>query len=1287
MTSQFEIKWSNFESKFSGREREEAFEQLAYHLFCREFGLNKGLFRYKNQAGIETEPAIVDNEVIGFQAKYYDASINLSGKKGDLIDAIDKAKENNPALTKILFYINKEFGESSEKGKKEPDYKIEIEKKGTDCGVKVEWRVKSHLEIQLAQQNNKYVAEYYFGGDRSVWNYIENIESHTKNLLSSVNTHINYEGNKIYFEHDNCVKKYSDLIDNSEKCIIIAGEGGVGKTSFIKRWSEKDSPLLFVWKLSEFNVSSLQSVFSNYGNYNVYDLMKAFETDTRCKYVLLDSAEAIYEFSDRSTIVEFIKILYKYKWTIIFTIRTAYTENLKYTLKDISNFEYKEINITPVDSKELKFKLKEFNIEIPNGNKIQELLSIPFYLNEYIHTYTSDSDNITTIVQFMNCLWKKKILGENYQKDRLHIRRGDIMYQLVHYKVENNTFYVRERNLEKRDEEALQLLIRDEVIAEDEKRRCFISHDIYEEWTWFNIIEELYEDYKKDSHNFFAKLPDAMVVRRCFRQWIQWNLEDERDEILEFVLESIEQEWISLNFKDEMLIAILDSKYSYNFFSIKADLCLKDGATFLERILYLLGMTRKIMIGNQLMLPKGYGWGAVISFIYQNYDKILKSGIDKEIIIDILYDWTSNWHEGTICKYAGLISYKMIQDETSSYNINDKLIEVVLGSSPELCDEIEIMFEKAKQGDGRYEKIFIKALTTFSGLVLVNSNPEKIIEIAKFFWFGKKTDRGYHQSHYWEHIYGINPSHEFDYNPPSAYQPPIYWLIKADEEKGLRFVLETINMLIDNYVNNIKENSEYTVNKIIINIDGQEKEQYMDSNLWVLYRGGGNAPNLLMCILQALEMYLLEFVKDNDSDVCFDKIKFIVLNSNSVCITSIAVSLIEAYPYKLYELAYYLLEIPEIIMLDRERLAYESNIIFSLNIGRMYKTPIAQICVSEREAAYKAEFRKKQFEVIILEYQVANVLSDEFKQKIWKLLDKMHSKYENVKDETEMIFQRYYIQMDFRRQNVQEYNEEGRQGYIIEPQFNEEQNKKIEELKKHVKLQNEKAELDSWLHARFEDNESKYIKYTKYEKNPCLAYKEMMNFNSFAKKNPELAFMVQRLKPYVCCVLLKDFESYLKRDMFDECVCIIHKEAEEMLNYPNQINVEGIGNDAVITAIVILAYRKQSEYDLELLLKLFLLKDKEFKKMIILNIKKYAKDIIDFIIVFMIKIQARYEKLISGIYYEPILDIFENFWSKNKEEIFELRSKTYDVDNIDLQKSSMQTISLLMELTIEDKIL
>lgn len=38
--------------------------------------------------------------------------------------------------------------------------------------------MKSHIKIQLAKSENKYVAEYYFGGDKSVWKFIENIEKH-----------------------------------------------------------------------------------------------------------------------------------------------------------------------------------------------------------------------------------------------------------------------------------------------------------------------------------------------------------------------------------------------------------------------------------------------------------------------------------------------------------------------------------------------------------------------------------------------------------------------------------------------------------------------------------------------------------------------------------------------------------------------------------------------------------------------------------------------------------------------------------------------------------------------------------------------------------------------------------------------------------------------------------------------------------------------------------------------------------------------------------------------------
>jgi hypothetical protein len=100
------IDWKIFETKFEG-EKTSAFEKLAYILFCSEYDIKHGIFAYYNQTGIETEPIRYNNEVIGFQSKYY--TTKVSDNKQDMIDSIDKAKRENEKLTKILFYIREEL--------------------------------------------------------------------------------------------------------------------------------------------------------------------------------------------------------------------------------------------------------------------------------------------------------------------------------------------------------------------------------------------------------------------------------------------------------------------------------------------------------------------------------------------------------------------------------------------------------------------------------------------------------------------------------------------------------------------------------------------------------------------------------------------------------------------------------------------------------------------------------------------------------------------------------------------------------------------------------------------------------------------------------------------------------------------------------------------------------------------------------------------------------------------------------------------------------------------------
>ena len=143
-----EVDWKSFEYIFSGR-TQYTFEYLAYILFCHEFNQETGMFRYFNQAGIETEPIEFDNQVIGFQAKYYDASTKISDRVSEFQNMVDKATQKNFALTKIIVYVNKELSESSNKERKIPKYQADIENYAKVRNVRIEWRVPSHIERML----------------------------------------------------------------------------------------------------------------------------------------------------------------------------------------------------------------------------------------------------------------------------------------------------------------------------------------------------------------------------------------------------------------------------------------------------------------------------------------------------------------------------------------------------------------------------------------------------------------------------------------------------------------------------------------------------------------------------------------------------------------------------------------------------------------------------------------------------------------------------------------------------------------------------------------------------------------------------------------------------------------------------------------------------------------------------------------------------------------------------------------------------------------------------------
>jgi len=221
------MNWNIFCLKYDKRE-EWAFEQMSYLLFCAELENRIGLFRYKNQTGIETEPLVKDGEDYGFQAKYY--TVPISGKKSEIISSIKKAKRENSKLSKILFYLNKEFSESKKKGQKKPKYQIDIESEAKKLKLEIVWRVPSHFELQLSLPENKYIYDDFFSLEPNEGGLIDEIKSHNKNILQAIQTEIPFGDKKIKIDRSKIIEKIIKA-SNKKENIIISGEGGCGKNN------------------------------------------------------------------------------------------------------------------------------------------------------------------------------------------------------------------------------------------------------------------------------------------------------------------------------------------------------------------------------------------------------------------------------------------------------------------------------------------------------------------------------------------------------------------------------------------------------------------------------------------------------------------------------------------------------------------------------------------------------------------------------------------------------------------------------------------------------------------------------------------------------------------------------------------------------------------------------------------------------------------------------------------------------------------------------------------------
>lgn len=1130
-----EINWNLFKAKFNGKEQK-TFEWLSYLLFCDEFNIPQGIFRFKNQAGIETEPIKINNESIGFQAKFYDTKI--SDNTVDIKDSIEKAKRKNPDINKILFYINKEFSESTKKEEKDPKYKTEIENCAKSLSIKIEWKVPSHFERQLAIPKNQNLAQYCFDINKSVFDFIEKLKAETELILSTIHSEIKVNGKEIKIYRDDIIESIKNM--QNEFPLILTGEAGVGKSALIKDTYNllKETTPFFVFRATKFNLSSINDIFHNHGNFTLSDFMNEFK-DVNEKYIVIDSAEKLSDMQHQEVFKDFLSAFHNDNWNIIFTVRHNYLSDIEYKLINFYHSKFKTLNIGNITKECLIDFSKEYKFNLPDNKRLFELLQIPFYLNEYFQIYRN-FDNIISLSDFKKKLWNIRIANTAFTRNRIHIRREECFLKIAE-KIANDGHYI--INANGCDDEALQGLINDEIIEYDSNvGGYFIVHDIYEEWALDKIIERSLlssEDYKI----FFQNIGSSLSIRRAFRNWLSEKLINNKDKAKSLIKLAIIDSAIESCWKDEIYISVMLSDYAKVFFQLFENELMCNNQKQLMRIIFLLriacketdedsinsiGINYNDILKIIFVKPKGTGWHIAIDFINEHIKVFDLENINS--IISLLDDWNCKNKTGETTKKASKIALYYYEEITknksfscSTYNdLKNKLIRVILNGVSEIKEELkriinEVICLKQTNSNDKYYGIIQTILTSITDSIeVVKYLPEYVIKLAELFWFQSSEEKFGYTGMSIDEYFCVLTRH-YDYYPSSAFQTPIFQLLKVAQKPTIEFIISFTNKTVECYSKSELKNEVEEV-EIFIN----EKEmikQYASNRLWSMYRGTQVSPHLLESIHMALEKWLLEYTETAPQEELEDICKYLIKESKSASITAVVTSAVLAYPDKFFKISEILFRTKEFFIYDIQRAVSE-------------QTP--QEMVSS-PSGYP--HRKRSLEDIALYYQ----LNSEEKQKkiIWAIIDIYYKDLINKVSDTnaDKHWRLCLARIDSRKMDY-ELNNYDKQFYIkLKPKVDPDLRKYSEESLLEISNKTRYIPLKIWSESKFKKDES-FKRYDQYDNNIQLVIKET---KKIMVESPPI-FGISTIA-YTCSVLIRDYPDKLNQDDIDFCKNVIIKFA------------------------------------------------------------------------------------------------------------------------------------------------
>ena len=1146
--------WDSFQAKYPTKETQRArFEDLVRSLFCRRYNIKYGIFQCINHAGNETNTIRVGDEIIGFQAKYFNNEID----EQIIIDSITTAKRRNPEQTKIIIYTNLTFG-NPPIGQRLTSKQKKIEDAANDNNITIEWSVDTMILDQVASVD--WIYDVFFGTEPNLMSFLNEEIENTTHILQPINSKIIHNNQEIKVNRNAQLEIIKEAI-HKHNHIILHGEGGCGKTAIIKDLYEGIGieTAFSIRKAQSLNVLSLNDIFRFANNYTATHFVSLFK-DTEYKVFVIDSAERLQEIEDTTVLHNLINVLIENKWSVVFTVRNNYLSDLCDELKVLHSITFQCVpvdNISEIDLSEYAIKT---SIDLPKNTFFRERLCNLFYLNLYIRYYNNAIAK-GSYQHFIDLVWTARIAGR-LRLNGINIKRENCFNEIIRDRISSGAFFLNYDNL---NEEALHSLIRDEIIGRSDNG-IFITHDIYEEWGVLKYIENCWRR-KQNIMDFFSNLGTTFLVRRTFRQWLTDNIDNRKDDILTLV-EQITDNDIETIWRDEIVVAILLSSYCESFLQETESILIERDSPLLKRLTYLLLVAckrfdRTINAKGEIFhiyIPYGQGWNAFIKWIYTHKDHSMT--IPNKL--NIVYEWSLYNKDGETTRYAGLIALDILSQTERGIrfyddSLKDKLCQVICNSAKEIEGELATLFDRICQNkwvkhNDPYNALSLYILTRpQNAQKLLMAIPRKVLDIAKLYWISDSNENeedGYGSRRLMdiEYKFGLRDfEYRNNYSPAGADQTPIYTLLCVSPGETIDFIIELINYSIKYYYTSANDSND--IEEIDVYHSGTIIKQLGSYYLWGIYRGAIHItiPCLLQSIHMALEKYLLELDKYN-TELVRTILDYMLLKSRSVSLTAIVASIVMYNPERYWAYALDLFRTKELFDYDSIRCMDESQHSWFIGIDAWADKNIAQ----ERYDSSKLDFRQEKLENICTRYQyyrTTNLSEDDSTyiiKEIHSILDKHYECAKLLDDNERNNYEILLYRMDRRthKPQVSEYN--GQTCIELCPQLPQELKEYSEEGMAMSQKPLRFSFLHTWAHKKLRNEDSSV--FIDYENNPSNIIKTIKELNEAISKGEYLLPLDEYSKYAAAGILVRDYYDALEGDELNYCISIIDEKLEFYLS-------------------------------------------------------------------------------------------------------------------------------------------